>query len=970
MSEYTSGLEEMPEVGVVNSGEENVANFETKDPFGEDQWANGQYNPDQMQTLLDDVVDWRKMGADGLIDLPEFDDTEETLVDADTSEEGAPVDAPIKSLESLGDMVGTDGIQFSTNPLPPANISPDLDFSNFFNVDGTIEPTPPGVASSGGVPADWNEGSVHELPRWDDFGLADDTASSNQIPRSGSCDDTPPAQFGRHEGFNWAQSYRKNEASDSADSDNSHSVRSRSTTVQLKKKKQASGKKQMRPTANSKFKPKKEYATLPQKPASWGSGKCFKYNKYGELHQDLMFSAEQMKEYIWEHPLHDLVDDTRHSKLIIRIQRNAPLSASRYPYKHGSHRCRLEDCVADYNTINQGVMVVAFDELSSNHPNLDPFLTAGYVHLYCLERAVDFPKICEIFNVQAEDRKFRFEPKKKNLKHGNLLRLDPPEVERAAKTFLKACQTHEIPQDYPRFDFRDEVGQPYKNTLCHILNSEKLKFQPKAVIRQEIGREIDARRRKEGGATLSRHVGDLVLESQARERTRCHENQNRLLANPKQKRVYKDDATKDESDTDDEQEGSSLEDPDEEVEHIRRPRPRYVVSTAKMLPSPQLQTQFLEHELQDLKFAMPSSYPPAMPMAPASVPHGLPLSPKYPTQVEAMPPLVFQPPQQFHISSEQPMQDRKRKYANDDEDYTDERSDNFSAMPTREKINNKGDVRPVKKLRNSFGLGGSGDTQHFQPPPQTLQTPIPQSARRPAQIPRKQVWKRLPPTAFVAQTPPYLQQRNHDMISLPVARPVPVPMQRMAGAQMQPPWNTGWQTHQPSNVSYGSQAISGIKRKANEVEQSFSNLPAGHLLLGDNSMAGLERPTKKPRAAQVNQLPWPATDIHIAPPAQCQEPQPRQTSLDVRTIEEKLTRAMHAVSEQAPAFISPQAYSPAEQTVAPQDLEIHHQDYIIPQPSFIPPPPPPDPRFANIKPRYKPGQEPNMEFDEFGESTL
>ena len=290
--------------------------------------------------------------------------------------------------------------------------------------------------------------------------------------------------------------------------------------------------------ANPKYVPDDAYQCLLHAPPAWGP---FRYTKDGELKPSDVFSTEEITQYLFEHPLHKESPSKQVSKLVLRIHRNPPDSSDRFPTVHGSHRCRFRDCPAINNTLGQGQYCVSFDELTTDHPQHDPYLNAGWVHLYCIERFMDFPEICRQLNVQAEMRVFDREPWVKQKGH-NRMRLDNIRgLETMVEKFIANCRTGTIPRNYPYYEHRDENGAPYEGTLCFAMNFKKRRTQPKAVNRQEAAREKAAGRK---GGTLGNHLGNLVVEGKIRHSTRKHENQNQLIARPRHHRVYKHDAAK------------------------------------------------------------------------------------------------------------------------------------------------------------------------------------------------------------------------------------------------------------------------------------------------------------------------------------------------------------------------------------------------------------------------------------------
>ena len=347
---------------------------------------------------------------------------------------------------------------------------------------------------------------------------------------------------------------------------------------------------------NTTYRPKAAYEPLRSAPKPWGP---FRYTRDGELEPSDLFTQDQITRYLFTHPLHEQSQSKRESKLVLRIHCNPPDSANRFPTVHGSHRCRFRDCPSQNNTINQGQYAVIFDELSADHPDHDPFLNAAWVHMYCLERFCNFPKICKCLNVQIEKRRFERESNKS--KGNNRMRLDKIRgIDTLVEKFIETCRQGTLPVGYPSFDSRDEEGQPYKGTLCYRMCLKKRKRQPPAVNRQEAARQRAAGRKS---GSLSNHLGDLFVEAPIRHSTRKHENQNQLLANPKHHRSYKSGVFKDESEDEGEDEDESE---DEENEEIQQRLRRYIAPTVNMIPRvPQYQHQH-QALAEDFKFAMPT----------------------------------------------------------------------------------------------------------------------------------------------------------------------------------------------------------------------------------------------------------------------------------------------------------------------------------------------------------------------------
>ena len=291
---------------------------------------------------------------------------------------------------------------------------------------------------------------------------------------------------------------------------------------------------------NKRFVENGAYKPLHQAPKSWD---IFQYTRLGELIPRL-FSADEINRFLFTHPLHAGLQNLKESFLRLRVHRTPASSASRFP---NGLTCRMIGCPM-HNTINQGQLLVVVDELSVQHPDHDPFLNAGYVHLYCLERYCNFPEICSRLNVSAKGRPCHYEEGRKNR-----FRLSVEEV-RVVEDFVEACcanvaqgsndapwvaQLEHCPdQETNGCPHYDQPSHPYKGTLCHQLIVTKLHFGGRGRIHLREAREEKAGYR---GANIIRHLGDLSEEAKLRAFSRSHKNQNQLKANPKTERRYRTD---------------------------------------------------------------------------------------------------------------------------------------------------------------------------------------------------------------------------------------------------------------------------------------------------------------------------------------------------------------------------------------------------------------------------------------------
>lgn len=257
------------------------------------------------------------------------------------------------------------------------------------------------------------------------------------------------------------------------------------------------------------YKPEDHYTALDSAPPSWQD---FTYTAFGELEAGKTYTAEQLNRYLFQHPLHSTPDggyDPKRSGLQIRVQKNPADSARRYP-SFTSSRCRFTDCYGQHNCINQGQYRVAFDEQSHRAgANTDPQHNAGYVHLYCLEKHLDFPSICARLNVLVEDRSLPKEPDARNrMRLGKSAALED-----VAQQFIHSCEMMGRPADYPSGN-----AWRHEGTLTHKLCVAKIEEDGPHRMRA-------IRERGEKGSIYTMHLGNLEVESVERAKTRRHVNQ-------------------------------------------------------------------------------------------------------------------------------------------------------------------------------------------------------------------------------------------------------------------------------------------------------------------------------------------------------------------------------------------------------------------------------------------------------------
>ncbi|KAF2795367.1 hypothetical protein K505DRAFT_416488 [Melanomma pulvis-pyrius CBS 109.77] len=246
------------------------------------------------------------------------------------------------------------------------------------------------------------------------------------------------------------------------------------------------------------------YENRPHPLGDWkGSQFMFRYTEDGEFLQKKM-SAAQINEFILEYP-----NNVRGAKLKLWIQRCPTDSALRYKSVTWS-KCRFENCPAHIKqtgTILHGHYRVAFDEKwHRDRENADPFLTAGYVHLYCMERFLDFPEICRRADVEIDTRQLASEPKSRFAATLS----NQPECG-IANRFISAARHRnklwKMPEfaNYPAPDqkiIRGGKSLYHENTLTCHMHAIKEAGRPPAQRRQFEERGLS-------DSHVSMHLGDL-----------------------------------------------------------------------------------------------------------------------------------------------------------------------------------------------------------------------------------------------------------------------------------------------------------------------------------------------------------------------------------------------------------------------------------------------------------------------------
>ncbi|OCK84259.1 hypothetical protein K432DRAFT_422726 [Lepidopterella palustris CBS 459.81] len=249
------------------------------------------------------------------------------------------------------------------------------------------------------------------------------------------------------------------------------------------------------------YDPKKVYVQdLPHPLGTWsGSQTEFRYSMYGEL-SERTYSVKQIQEFLFEHPR------TKDCRLKLWIQKAPTDSARRY--KSPTHSdCRFRDCPVQKHlrgSITHGHYRVAFDENWRKYgQNADPFLAAGYVHLYCLERFLDFPEIVQFLDVEADTRQLVNEPKQRFA-----ATLSESVEASVASRFIEACKSGNLLELYPNYpnhaEYQNGAKKPHEDTLTYALHVAKEETRPPAQLRQFQNRGLT-------GSHIVVHKGDLEM---------------------------------------------------------------------------------------------------------------------------------------------------------------------------------------------------------------------------------------------------------------------------------------------------------------------------------------------------------------------------------------------------------------------------------------------------------------------------
>jgi hypothetical protein len=214
-------------------------------------------------------------------------------------------------------------------------------------------------------------------------------------------------------------------------------------------------------------------------------------------------STRQIQDYIRAYP----GNGDKH--LIIWIQKT-PADSGRRAGSARHFKCLFRDCPVQKwgdGTIMTGEYRVAFDEKHQRYgTEVDPFDCVAYAHLYCMERFLDFDKVCRLADVRVDVRSsMPKEPKgKAAFSFSGHPALPIPErfVKLAMRNMLRASSTF---ARYPIHDsYKRGERKPHADTLVCLLHKTALKHLPDSQREQFARRAISTGQREI-------HLGDLEI---------------------------------------------------------------------------------------------------------------------------------------------------------------------------------------------------------------------------------------------------------------------------------------------------------------------------------------------------------------------------------------------------------------------------------------------------------------------------
>ncbi|CAN8097608.1 unnamed protein product [Discula destructiva] len=198
---------------------------------------------------------------------------------------------------------------------------------------------------------------------------------------------------------------------------------------------------------------------------------------------------------------------------ILRVQIQPAQYNHRYKRAGDSFKCRFASCPVKKGTILKGQARVCISEFEDDHGDwLNPFHNAGYVHLDCLEKQVNFVELyhSQTVTIIPETRSLQHEPPATiNMRTNNPMALNDVErnvvhvwFQEMTDRWDEYLSLHPDPALRPAFDLAAEDTLTYRLTTAHIVDNKTLQR-----VQQKRKREAEADGRTT--AHLNEFVGDV-----------------------------------------------------------------------------------------------------------------------------------------------------------------------------------------------------------------------------------------------------------------------------------------------------------------------------------------------------------------------------------------------------------------------------------------------------------------------------
>ncbi|KAI5783591.1 hypothetical protein EDC01DRAFT_212168 [Geopyxis carbonaria] len=235
----------------------------------------------------------------------------------------------------------------------------------------------------------------------------------------------------------------------------------------------------------------------------------FKYTRAGDLDPKVLFDEILLGKFIKWHPLG--------KNLQFRIQKNPQKSIGRRPYSCYNH-CRAQNCHVDGRGrhIKEGAIVVAAEEVWGRIPRrlqdtVDPYHSAFYLHLECLENLIDIGQLIQHGMLRTFPRRqLAGEPRTSNTEPNKLCL--PEKTDNCFKRFYRRVL------DEPTWNgYRKNVLESLITKLW-LTNTRKdkhlLGVRPhQKEITEEIGYRMSVNKGRDPGWGGSRFVGLSVSQA-------------------------------------------------------------------------------------------------------------------------------------------------------------------------------------------------------------------------------------------------------------------------------------------------------------------------------------------------------------------------------------------------------------------------------------------------------------------------